>query len=149
MKNKTTESLKRILPQDQLYDFTSTTIDLTLFHIHHSIIICKYKVLKHSEVNNHMELDLQKYTELAEMLKALAHPVRLCIVKGLIDKGECNVTHMQNCLNMPQSTVSQNLQKLKAANIIMGVRTGLEINYRIRDQRVVQLVNILFDKSNN
>jgi len=93
-----------------------------------------------------MELDLQKYTELAEILKTLAHPVRLCIVKGLITKGACNVTHMQACLDIPQSTVSQHLQKLKSAGIICGTRNGLEINYSIRDQRVVQLVNILFDE---
>ncbi len=94
-----------------------------------------------------MKLDLQKYTELAEMLKTLAHPTRLCIVKGLIEKGECNVTHMQSCLAIPQSTVSQHLQKLKSANIIIGVRNGLEINYQICDQRVVQLVNVLFAES--
>ena len=94
-----------------------------------------------------MELNLEKYTELAEMLKALAHPVRLCIVKGLIEKGECNVTHMQSCLDIPQSTVSQHLQKLKSAGIISGVRNGLEINYKIRDQRVVELINTLFDES--
>jgi len=96
-----------------------------------------------------MKLNLQQYTELAEMLKALAHPVRLCIVKGLIAKGECNVTHMQACLDVPQSTVSQHLQKLKSANIIIGIRSGLEISYRICDQRVVQLVNILFNESPN
>lgn len=93
-----------------------------------------------------MEINLEKYTELAEILKAIAHPVRLCIVKGLIEKGECNVTHMQSCLHIPQSTVSQHLQKLKSANIIVGVRTGLEINYRICDERVVSLVNTLFPK---
>lgn len=91
-----------------------------------------------------MELNLKKYTELAEILKTLAHPVRLCIAKGLIEKGECNVTHMQTCLDVPQSTVSQHLQKLKSANIITGVRNGLEINYKICDQRVVHLVGILF-----
>lgn len=93
-----------------------------------------------------MELNLQKYTELAEVLKTLAHPVRLCIVKGLIEKGECNVTHMQSCLDIPQSTVSQHLQKLKSANIIIGVRSGLEINYSICDKRVIQLVKHLFDE---
>lgn len=94
-----------------------------------------------------MELDLQKYTDLAEMLKTLAHPVRLCIVKGLITKGTCNVTHMQACLDIPQSTVSQHLQKLKSAGIISGVRSGLEINYSICDQRVVKLISILFEES--
>jgi len=91
-----------------------------------------------------MELNFEKYTELAEFLKALAHPVRLCIVKGLIEKGECNVTHMQACLDVPQSTVSQHLQKLKSANIIVGIRSGLEINYRISDQRIIPLINALF-----
>jgi len=94
-----------------------------------------------------MELNLQKYTELAEMLKTIAHPVRLCIVRGLIQKGQCNVTHMQTCLDIPQSTVSQHLQKLKSAGIISGVRSGLEINYSICDQRVVQIVNILFTEN--
>ncbi|MBC8014417.1 MAG: winged helix-turn-helix transcriptional regulator [Sporomusaceae bacterium] len=94
-----------------------------------------------------MELNLKKYTELAEMLKTLAHPVRLCIVRGLIEKGVCNVTHMQTCLGIPQSTVSQHLQKLKSAGIITGIRSGLEINYRIGDQRVVQLVSILFTEN--
>ena len=36
---------------------------------------------------------------------------------------------MQTCLDIPQSTVSQHIQKLKAAGIIEGDRTGLEINY--------------------
>ena len=96
-----------------------------------------------------MELDLQKYIELADMLKTLAHPIRLCIVKGLIKKGSCNVSHMQACLDIPQSTVSQHLQKLKSANIIIGVRNGLEINYSICDQRVIQLIPILFDESDD
>jgi predicted transcriptional regulator len=94
-----------------------------------------------------MELNFQKYTELSEILKALAHPVRLCIVKGLIEKKECNVTHMQSCLDIPQSTVSQHIQKLKSAGIIRGVRSGLEINYSICDQRVIALVNTLFEEN--
>ena len=84
-----------------------------------------------------MEVHLEEYTELAEILKALAHPVRLCIVRGLIQKGECNVTHMQSCLDIPQSTVSQHLLKLKSAGIICGLRNGLEINYKLCDPRVV------------
>jgi DNA-binding transcriptional ArsR family regulator len=91
-----------------------------------------------------MNMDLKTHTELSELLKALAHPVRLCIVHGLAEKGECNVSHMQSCLDVPQSTVSQHLQKLRAAGIISGMRKGLEINYQICDQRVVQLVRILF-----
>lgn len=94
-----------------------------------------------------MTQKFKQYTELAEMLKALAHPVRLCIVRGLIEKKECNVTHMQSCLDIPQSTVSQHLQKLKSAGIISGVRTGLEINYSICDEHVISLVKTLFNEN--
>lgn len=94
---------------------------------------------------NNMEKDFSKYNDIAEVLKVLAHPVRICIVKGLIDKGECNVSHMQECLEVPQSTVSQHLQKLRSAGIIEGTRNGLEINYRIADPVIVKVIKALFE----
>ena len=92
-----------------------------------------------------MNTDFQQYSEVAELLKALAHPVRICIIRGLMNKGSCNVSYMQNCLNLPQSTISQHLQKLKALGIIKGERNGLQINYSICDTRVEKLINILFE----
>ena len=91
-----------------------------------------------------MDMDMNKYNEIAEVLKALAHPVRLCIVRGLIEKGGCNVCHMQECLGMPQSTTSQHLQKLRSAGIISGQRKGLEVTYKVCDQRVIELIKVLF-----
>lgn len=93
-----------------------------------------------------MDSNIEKYTQTAEMLKVLAHPVRLCIVEGLIEKGECNVNFMQSCLKTPQSTVSQHLQKLKSAGIIEGRREGIEIYYRICDERVRELIKALTKK---
>ncbi|NLU43974.1 MAG: winged helix-turn-helix transcriptional regulator [Acholeplasmataceae bacterium] len=91
-----------------------------------------------------MDYDTRKLSEAAELLKVLAHPVRLCIVKGLLENGGCNVSHMQNCLNAPQSTVSQHLQKLKTAGIIEGTREGLIVNYKICNPRVRRLLSALF-----
>ena len=34
-----------------------------------------------------MNYDAKKLNEKAELLKVLAHPVRLCIVKGLLENG--------------------------------------------------------------
>ncbi len=87
--------------------------------------------------------DLKKYETIADKLKTLAHPQRLCIVKGLIDK-DCNVTKIQECLGLPQSTVSQHIAKLRTAGIIKGKRDGLEICYSVVDKDVVELVNLLF-----
>lgn len=80
----------------------------------------------------------------AELLKSLAHPVRLCIVKGLLENGQSNVTNMYNCLNMPQSTISQHIGKLKSAGIIKGDRNGLEIIYSISNEQVKKIIEILF-----
>ncbi|MGL5649744.1 MAG: ArsR/SmtB family transcription factor [Clostridium sp.] len=90
-----------------------------------------------------MDNDYKNLNDVAEFLKVLAHPVRLCIVRGLLAKGECNVSFMQNCLNMPQSTISQHLQKLRAAKVIEGERHGLEINYKVIDDRVEKIIDLL------
>lgn len=93
-----------------------------------------------------MDNNFKAYQEAADILKALAHPVRLCIVRGLLEKKECNVTHMQECLDLPQSTVSQHLQKLRSLGIVEAERTGLEVNYRIANERVLRLINTLFEE---
>jgi ArsR family transcriptional regulator len=93
-----------------------------------------------------MEKNYNKYNDASELLKVLAHPVRLCIVRGLLTRGKCNVSYMQGCLDMPQSTVSQHLQKLRTAGIVEGERNGLEINYRISDERVEKLIKVLLDE---
>ncbi|MDD2400666.1 MAG: metalloregulator ArsR/SmtB family transcription factor [Clostridia bacterium] len=79
----------------------------------------------------------------AEILKAMAHPVRLCIVRNLIEIGGCNVSSMQSCLLQPQSTISQHLSKLKAAGIISGKRKGTEITYTVINDEAKNLANLL------
>ncbi|MEG0308398.1 MAG: metalloregulator ArsR/SmtB family transcription factor [Clostridium sp.] len=85
------------------------------------------------------------FEEKANILKALAHPVRLCIVKGLIESGGCNVTNMQHCLNVPQSTVSQHIAKLKSCGIIDWEKNGLEITYSVSDDSIKNLIELLFE----
>ncbi|MEW8956588.1 ArsR/SmtB family transcription factor [Clostridium sp.] len=90
-----------------------------------------------------MEKDFKKYNEAAELLKVLAHPVRLCIVTGLLENGPCNVSKIQGCLELPQSTISQHLQKLRVAGVIEGERSGLEITYKVKDSRIKYLVELI------
>lgn len=90
--------------------------------------------------------NFKAYNQAAEILKALAHPVRLCIIRGLMEKKQCNVSYMQECLDLPQSTVSQHLQKLRSAGIVEAERNGLEINYRIADEKIRKLVTALFEE---
>ncbi len=90
-------------------------------------------------------IDLKLYEKKADKIKAIAHPHRLCIIKGLLEGG-CNVTKIQECLGLPQSTVSQHLAKLKSAGIIAGVRNGLEICYRVVDEDVINIAGILLSE---
>ncbi len=80
----------------------------------------------------------------SEVLKALAHPVRLCIVKNLLEFGKSNVSSMQICLEAPQSTISQHLSKLKAVNIIKAERKGVEIYYSVMSKEAKKVVNSIF-----
>lgn len=87
--------------------------------------------------------NMKRYIQTSELLKAIAHPVRLCIIRGLINQ-QCNVTKMQECLNLPQSTVSQHLAKLKSAGIIEGERKGLEVCYKVVNKQIQEMITLLF-----
>ena len=91
-----------------------------------------------------MEHNIKKYDEYAEVLKAMGHPARLCILNGILRTGGCNVSHIQECIELPQSTISQHIQKLRSAGIIEGTRSGTEITYTLKNQKVLDIVNILY-----
>ncbi len=91
-----------------------------------------------------MQVDKKILEEKAKILKVLAHPIRLCIVKGLLDQGENNVSYMQGCLDIPQSTLSQHLSKLKAAGIIDSKRSGTEVFYSVIDKQTIRIINTIF-----
>jgi ArsR family transcriptional regulator len=87
-----------------------------------------------------------KYREESELLKALAHPVRLQIIELLLfglDIEGCSVNSVQKKLGIPQSTVSQHLQILRNKGIIEGSKTGLQVCYKVIDKRVVKILQIL------
>ena len=86
--------------------------------------------------------DYEKFEQKAEILKAIAHPVRLCILRGLAMDGESNVGKMTTCLEIPQATVSQHLAKMKAVGIIKGKRKGTQVIYTLTNAgNIKELVN--------
>lgn len=81
----------------------------------------------------------------SELLKAMAHPVRLCIIRGLMVQGDRSVSYIQSCLGMPQSTISQHLARLRSSGIIEGQRHGLEVHYRVVNEDARKIIQSLFD----
>lgn len=92
-----------------------------------------------------LEDNLNVLEKESDLLKALAHPIRLAIVKGLIKEEGCNVSEMQGCLNIPQSTLSQHLAKLRKSGILSSKKNGLQRNYYVIDDQVKKIVKILSD----
>lgn len=82
------------------------------------------------------------HTHKAELLKALGHPIRFCIVEGLL-KGESNVGRMVECTSVPQPTVSQHLNVLRAAGIIECHREGNQMVYSVSNDEARQIVESL------
>lgn len=82
------------------------------------------------------------FSDEADILKVLGHPVRLKIVAGLCTQ-ECNVKHIWECLGLPQATVSQHLALLKNKGIIEGKRDGVEVYYSVINPIAKKIVGIL------
>lgn len=85
---------------------------------------------------------ISDYHRKSELLKALAHPIRLRIVEGLINH-ECNVNAIVQGLRIPQSTVSQHLGVLKSRGIVHHRKEGVKTCYCVSDPNVVALLKVL------
>lgn len=84
------------------------------------------------------------YAEKAELLKALSHPLRLRIVRGLLEHGCRNVGCMEANTGQSQSCISQHLMRLKAAGVVKSARSGNEVYYEVADSDVAAVIAALF-----
>lgn len=82
------------------------------------------------------------YEEVGDILKVMAHPVRLKILQGLLSD-ECNVGGIVKKLNLPQSTVSQHLSLLRGRGIIAPRKEGVRTCYRVVSQKVREVIRIM------
>ncbi|MCC2358325.1 ArsR/SmtB family transcription factor [Bacillus paranthracis] len=89
-----------------------------------------------------LETNSIEIQENVDTIKVMAHPVRLKILYELYKNKTLNVTQLTETLNIPQSTVSQHLAKMKGI-ILKGDRKGLEIYYSIHNNKANELVKLL------
>lgn len=76
----------------------------------------------------------------AELLKALAHPVRLLLLDALTQSEEC-VCHLAFLLRRPQPYVSKQLAELREAGLVTDRRKRQRIFYRLAEPNVVALLS--------
>ncbi|MEA5460773.1 metalloregulator ArsR/SmtB family transcription factor [Arcicella sp. LKC2W] len=77
--------------------------------------------------------------EIANLLKALAHPARVAIIDYLLSVDECICSDIVHKLPLAQPTVSQHLRELKNAGIIRGSIEGKSICYCIDEKNIEKL----------
>lgn len=71
--------------------------------------------------------------------KALAHPIRIKIVRMLRDGPQC-VCILNENVEFSQSNLSQHLKILKDAGILKTEKDGIRILYSIKDEEVKNLL---------
>ena len=77
---------------------------------------------------------------LAELMQALASPVRLRILSAL-RAGPTPVTELSARLGVGQTTISNHLRLLRHLSLVSGDRRGRHIFYSIFDEHVVELLD--------
>lgn len=76
-----------------------------------------------------------------KIFKALAHPIRLKIIKKL-SKGEMCVCKLNQDVEFSQSNLSQHLKILREAGILIGRKDGMWTHYSITNEKILEIIEI-------
>ena len=88
--------------------------------------------------------DNERYTYMASVMKALAHPTRLFIVDEL-NKRERNVSELTDMVGTDISTISRHLAILKQAGIIAATKKNNQMIYRLLCPCVLDMYTCVMD----
>ena len=72
----------------------------------------------------------------SDLMRALAHPLRLKILQFIDSNGTINVNKIYNTLKLEQSITSQHLKIMREAGVLEANREGKYIMYKIDYDRV-------------
>jgi ArsR family transcriptional regulator len=85
--------------------------------------------------------EIQVFATAAKMLKAVAHPVRIEIIKHLIKRKRLTVNDLKEKLRITQSMTSQHLAVLRNAGILDCEKQANTCCYFIRNKNVLKLLD--------
>jgi DNA-binding transcriptional ArsR family regulator len=92
------------------------------------------------EVMKIKDLDAEVLEKAANMLKAIAHPMRISILNHLEDGKRLTVTEIHQLLNIEQSTASHHLGILKDKGVLGSVRDGKNTIYFLKHDSLKTIV---------
>ena len=89
------------------------------------------------------ELNVEQLDKAANMLKAIAHPMRIAIIGFLEGGKKLTVTQIHELLEIEQSTTSHHLGILKDKGVLSSKREGKNTFYFLKHQNLTQIVDCL------
>lgn len=89
------------------------------------------------------DLKPEQLEKASNMLKAMAHPVRISILALLEDGQKLTVTEIHEKLNIEQSTTSHHLGILKDKDVLSSKRDGKNTYYFLKHDQVSQVVDCI------
>jgi len=87
------------------------------------------------------ELNLEKLEMAANLMKAIAHPMRIAILKHLEGGKKLTVTEIYELLGIEQSTTSHHLGILKDKGVLCSKRDGKNTYYFLKHEILSQIVD--------
>ena len=88
-------------------------------------------------------LNIDLLNESAEMLKAMAHPIRIAIIK-LLSKGKpLTVSEIHEILEIQQSATSHHLSIMKSHHLVCAKRKGKNIYYTLSHERLANIIQCI------
>ena len=91
------------------------------------------------------DLKAEQVEKAANMMKAIAHPMRLAILGHLSEGKELTVTKIHELINIEQSTASHHLGILKDKGVLVSRRDGKNTIYSIKNTGLDKLVECISD----
>lgn len=91
------------------------------------------------------DLKAEQVEKAANMMKAIAHPMRLAILGHLSEGREMTVTEIHEIINIEQSTASHHLGILKDKGVLVSRRDGKNTIYSIKNTGLEKLVECISD----
>lgn len=89
------------------------------------------------------ELSSDQLERAANMLKAIAHPMRIAIINFLEDGKKLSVTEIHELLNIEQSTTSHHLGILKDKGVLASQRDGKNTFYYLKHDNLSNIVDCI------
>jgi ArsR family transcriptional regulator, virulence genes transcriptional regulator len=89
------------------------------------------------------DLNVEQLDRAANMLKAIAHPMRIAILGFLEGDKKLTVTQIHELLQIEQSTTSHHLGILKDKGVLSSKREGKNTYYFLKHQNLTQIVDCL------